>query len=58
MEEKASTEERKCIFLVEGKECGLPATPIEKGSNIYQCPRGHETIVLPVPVEPDPLKDV
>jgi hypothetical protein len=51
-------EDKTCIFLVEGKECGLPATPTEKGSNIYQCPLGHQSLFLPVPVEPDPLKDV
>lgn len=50
-------EEKRCLVLVEGKECGLPVTPVDKESNMYQCPRGHRSFFVPVAVDTDPPKD-
>lgn len=42
-------ENRKCSMLVEGKECGLTLSlverEIENATEIYECPLGHRTEV-------------
>jgi hypothetical protein len=50
-------QEKRCLAMVEGKECGLPVIPVEKESNVYLCPRGHRSIFLPVEVDTEPPKD-
>jgi hypothetical protein len=53
--------EKRCLVLVEGKECGLPVTPVNKEggkeANMYQCPLGHRSFFVPVPIDTDPPKD-
>jgi hypothetical protein len=43
-------EKRKCPALVNGKECGLTLTLVEReletATAIYECPLGHRTHVL------------
>jgi hypothetical protein len=47
-------EKRKCTVLVNGKECGLTLTLVEReletATAIYECPLGHRTYV---PLEPE-----
>jgi hypothetical protein len=53
--------EKRCLMLVDGKECGLPVTPAggrnNENPNIYECPLGHRSVFVPVPVNTDPAKD-
>jgi hypothetical protein len=43
-------EKRKCPVLVNGKECGLALTLVERefetATAVYECPLGHRTHVL------------
>jgi hypothetical protein len=50
-------EEKRCLALIEDKECGEPVTPVEGKPNVYQCSRGHRSVFLPVEVDTDPAKD-
>jgi hypothetical protein len=49
--------EKRCLFLVDDKECGESVTPVEGKPNVYQCPVGHRSVFLPVEVDTDPPKD-
>jgi hypothetical protein len=58
MAQEAEMGEKRCLALVNGKECGLPVKPVgDKDSNVYECPAGHRSVFIPVPVDTDPPKD-
>jgi hypothetical protein len=42
-------EPRKCPVLVDGKECGLQLTVVEReletGTGVYECPLGHRAYI-------------
>ena len=48
-------EDMKCPVFVDGKECGLPLTAVDRKSEkmarheagIYQCDLGHRSLFLP-----------
>lgn len=50
-------EDRRCPVFVDGKECGLPLTAVDRKSEktarqeagIYQCGLGHRSLFLPEP---------
>jgi hypothetical protein len=54
-------EQKRCLVLVDGNECGLPVSPAgdqdEKEATVYLCPRGHRSVFIPVPADVDPPKD-
>jgi hypothetical protein len=51
-------QKRTCPALVNGKECGLALSVIEKevetATGIYECPLGHRTYV---PLKPEVIED-
>jgi hypothetical protein len=49
--------DKRCLVVVDGKECGRPVTPVADKPNVYQCPEGHRSIFVPEPIENDPVKD-
>jgi hypothetical protein len=56
-EEVRKMEEKRCLVVVDGKECGLPLTPVADKPNVYQCAEGHRSTFVPEPIKNDPVKD-
>jgi hypothetical protein len=50
-------EDKRCLVVVDGKECGLPITRVADKPNVYQCEKGHRSILVPEPIKNDPVKD-
>jgi hypothetical protein len=50
-------EDKRCLVVVDGKECGLPLTPVADKPNVYQCAEGHRSTFVPEPIKNDPVKD-
>lgn len=55
-------EEKRCLVLVDGKECGLPLSPVERQAEkiarydlvTYQCGLGHRSYFLLEPERQEP----
>ena len=53
-DEDSTMEEKRCPVFVDGKECGLPLTPVDRKAEnvtryeagIYQCQLGHRSYFL------------